>query len=79
MKYFLHMFLMTKTCRRTECVSVFVGVCLGTEKARAVAQNILDIPYGEGDEEKLDVYMPDSSSPGKAMQRRHSGVLASNL
>ncbi|GAA6100775.1 kynurenine formamidase isoform X1 [Tachysurus ichikawai] len=35
----------------------------GTEKARAVAQNILDIPYGEGDEEKLDVYMPLSSSP----------------
>lgn len=58
---------------------MFVGVCLGTEKARAVAQNILDIPYGEGDEEKLDVYMPESSSPGKAMQRRHSGVLVSNL
>ncbi|KAK3561594.1 hypothetical protein QTP86_010668 [Hemibagrus guttatus] len=36
----------------------------GTEKARAVAQNILDIPYGEGDKEKLDVYMPLSSSPG---------------
>ncbi|MCI4383247.1 hypothetical protein PGIGA_G00024280 [Pangasianodon gigas] len=35
----------------------------GTEKARAVAQNILDVPYGEGDEEKLDVYMPVSSSP----------------
>ncbi|KAB5558934.1 hypothetical protein PHYPO_G00022920 [Pangasianodon hypophthalmus] len=35
----------------------------GTEKARAVAQNILDVPYGEGDEEKLDVYMPISSSP----------------
>ncbi|KAF5905160.1 kynurenine formamidase, partial [Clarias magur] len=35
----------------------------GTEKARAVTQHILDIPYGEGDEEKLDVYMPVSSSP----------------
>ncbi|KAI5616635.1 kynurenine formamidase isoform X1, partial [Silurus asotus] len=35
----------------------------GTEKARAIAQNILDVPYGEGDEEKLDVYMPISSSP----------------
>ncbi|KAI5101289.1 kynurenine formamidase isoform X1, partial [Silurus meridionalis] len=35
----------------------------GTEKARAIAQNILDVPYGEEDEEKLDVYMPISSSP----------------
>ncbi|KAF4082970.1 hypothetical protein AMELA_G00134670 [Ameiurus melas] len=35
----------------------------GTEKARAVTQNILDVPYGEGEEEKLDVYMPISSSP----------------
>lgn len=40
---------------------------LGTEKARAVTQNILDVPYGEAEEEKLDVYMPISSSPGKAM------------
>lgn len=54
---------------------VGVCVCLGTEKARAVAQNILDVPYGEGDEEKLDVYMPVSSSPGMAMQREISGVL----
>lgn len=46
---------------------LYVGECLGTEKARSVAQNILDVPYGEGDEEKLDVYMPVSSSPGKAM------------
>ncbi|XP_060796445.1 kynurenine formamidase [Neoarius graeffei] len=35
----------------------------GTEKARAVTQNILDVPYGERDDEKLDVYMPVSSSP----------------
>ncbi|KAM9461248.1 kynurenine formamidase isoform 1-T1 [Clarias gariepinus] len=35
----------------------------GTETARAVTQHILDIPYGERDEEKLDVYMPVSSSP----------------
>lgn len=35
----------------------------GTEKARAVTQNILDVPYGEAEEEKLDVYMPISSSP----------------
>lgn len=59
-------FVVTKTCRTAESVAVYVGVWLGTEKARAVAQNILDIPYGEGDEEKLDVYMPLSSSPGKS-------------
>lgn len=46
-----------------------MGLCLGTEKARAVAQNILDVPYGGEDEEKMDVYLPVSSSPGKAMQR----------
>lgn len=49
-------------------MNVYVGECLGTEKARAVAQNILDVPYGERDDEKLDVYMPVSSSPGKAVQ-----------
>lgn len=48
---------------------VFIYLCVGTEKARVVAQNILDVPYGEGDEEKLDVYMPVTSSPGKVMQR----------
>ncbi|XP_066504296.1 kynurenine formamidase [Hoplias malabaricus] len=36
---------------------------LGTEKARAVAQTILDVPYGEGEGESLDVYLPSSSSP----------------
>ncbi|XP_076880269.1 kynurenine formamidase [Brachyhypopomus gauderio] len=35
----------------------------GTEKARSLAQTLVDIPYGEGDEEKLDVYVPISSSP----------------
>ncbi|XP_072516368.1 kynurenine formamidase [Salminus brasiliensis] len=35
----------------------------GTEKARAVAQTLLDVPYGDGDGEKLDVYVPNSSSP----------------
>ncbi|XP_056097744.1 kynurenine formamidase [Rhinichthys klamathensis goyatoka] len=35
----------------------------GTEKARAVTQTLIDVPYGEGDREKLDVYLPCSSSP----------------
>ncbi|XP_062868892.1 kynurenine formamidase [Trichomycterus rosablanca] len=35
----------------------------GTEKARAVALTLLDVPYGESEEEKLDVYLPDISSP----------------
>ncbi|XP_077100088.1 kynurenine formamidase isoform X2 [Siphateles boraxobius] len=36
----------------------------GTEKARAVTQALIDVPYGEGDREKLDVYLPSSPSPG---------------
>ncbi|XP_051529332.1 kynurenine formamidase isoform X3 [Myxocyprinus asiaticus] len=35
----------------------------GTEKARAVTQTLLDVPYGDGDGENLDVYVPSSSSP----------------
>ncbi|KAI2658929.1 Kynurenine formamidase [Labeo rohita] len=35
----------------------------GTEKARSITQTLLDIPYGDGDGEKLDVYVPSSSSP----------------
>ncbi|XP_043107788.1 kynurenine formamidase isoform X1 [Puntigrus tetrazona] len=35
----------------------------GTEKARSVTQTLLDVPYGDGDGEKLDVYVPSSSSP----------------
>uniref|UniRef100_A0A4W4H422 Alpha/beta hydrolase fold-3 domain-containing protein n=1 Tax=Electrophorus electricus TaxID=8005 RepID=A0A4W4H422_ELEEL len=35
----------------------------GTEKARALAQTLVDVPYGEADEETLDVYVPNSSSP----------------
>ncbi|XP_028827721.1 kynurenine formamidase [Denticeps clupeoides] len=35
----------------------------GTERARRVAQTLLDVPYGEGEDEKLDVYMPNSCSP----------------
>ncbi|KAK7118963.1 hypothetical protein R3I94_020969 [Phoxinus phoxinus] len=35
----------------------------GTEKARAVTQTLIDVPYGDGDREKLDVYLPSSPSP----------------
>ncbi|XP_036442754.1 kynurenine formamidase isoform X1 [Colossoma macropomum] len=35
----------------------------GTEKARSIAQMLLDVPYGDGEGEKLDVYVPNSSSP----------------
>lgn len=35
----------------------------GTEKARTVAQTLLDVPYGDGEGEKLDVYVPNISSP----------------
>ncbi|XP_037546163.1 kynurenine formamidase [Nematolebias whitei] len=34
----------------------------GTERARALAQTLLDVPYGDGDGEKLDVYIPRTSS-----------------
>ncbi|KAJ8389686.1 hypothetical protein AAFF_G00115620 [Aldrovandia affinis] len=30
----------------------------GTERARGVAKTLLDVPYGEGQGEKMDVYMP---------------------
>uniref|UniRef100_A0A8C7X4G0 Arylformamidase n=1 Tax=Oryzias sinensis TaxID=183150 RepID=A0A8C7X4G0_9TELE len=34
----------------------------GTERARSLAQTLLNIPYGEGDGEKLDVYIPKTNS-----------------
>ncbi|KAG7485208.1 kynurenine formamidase [Solea senegalensis] len=34
----------------------------GTERARALAQTLLNVPYGEGDGEKLDVYIPRTDS-----------------
>lgn len=34
----------------------------GTEQARGLAQTLLNVPYGEGDGEKLDVYVPSTSS-----------------
>lgn len=39
-------------------------VCAGTERARGLAQTLLNIPYGEGEGEKLDVYIPSITSPG---------------
>ncbi|NP_001017677.1 kynurenine formamidase [Danio rerio] len=35
----------------------------GTERARSVTQTLMDVPYGEAEGEKLDVYLPSSSSP----------------
>ncbi|KAM4583876.1 kynurenine formamidase isoform 3-T3 [Odontesthes bonariensis] len=34
----------------------------GTERARGCAQTLLNVPYGEGDGEKLDVYIPRTNS-----------------
>ncbi|KAJ8283176.1 hypothetical protein COCON_G00020260 [Conger conger] len=34
----------------------------GTERARSEAQALLNVPYGEGDDEKLDVYIPSNPS-----------------
>lgn len=38
--------------------------CPGTEKARGLAQTLLSVPYGQGDGEKLDVYIPSTNSLG---------------
>lgn len=38
--------------------------CPGTERARGLAQTLLSVPYGEGDGEKLDVYIPKTNSLG---------------
>ncbi|XP_036804023.1 kynurenine formamidase isoform X1 [Oncorhynchus mykiss] len=34
----------------------------GTERARGLAQTLLNVPYGEGEGEKLDVYVPTTTS-----------------
>lgn len=39
-------------------------VCPGTDRARDLAQTLLNVPYGEGDGEKLDVYIPKGSPLG---------------
>lgn len=42
-------------------------LCPGTVRARSVAQTLLNVPYGEGDGEKLDVYIPSTSSLGNVL------------
>ncbi|XP_047220456.1 kynurenine formamidase [Girardinichthys multiradiatus] len=34
----------------------------GTEQARSLAQTLINVPYGDGDGEKLDVYIPRTDS-----------------
>nr|XP_023672733.1 kynurenine formamidase isoform X1 [Paramormyrops kingsleyae] len=34
----------------------------GTERARSITQTLLNVPYGEGQREKLDVYVPTNPS-----------------
>lgn len=41
----------------------------GTDRARGLAQTLLNVPYGEGDGEKLDVYIPKGSPLGTALTR----------
>ncbi|MEQ2158971.1 hypothetical protein GOODEAATRI_017636 [Goodea atripinnis] len=36
----------------------------GTEQARSLAQTLINVPYGDGDGEKLDVYIPRTDSLG---------------
>ncbi|KAJ8001569.1 hypothetical protein DPEC_G00170840 [Dallia pectoralis] len=35
----------------------------GTVRARGLAQTLLNVPYGDGEGEKLDVYLPTTTSP----------------
>ncbi|XP_067860107.1 kynurenine formamidase [Heptranchias perlo] len=39
----------------------------GTEKGRSVAQTKLDVSYGQGDGEKLDIYLPPNPSTAPAL------------
>lgn len=36
-----------------------------TQKARATRRNQLDVPYGDGVGEKMDIYFPDEDSQGE--------------
>ncbi|TNN45160.1 Kynurenine formamidase [Liparis tanakae] len=47
----------------------------GTEQARGLAQTLLNVPYGEGDGEKLDVYVPSTNSLGTDI-KEESGFMA---
>ncbi|TRY82685.1 hypothetical protein DNTS_032609 [Danionella cerebrum] len=39
------------------------ALAAGTDKARSLSQTLLNVPYGESEGEKLDVYLPSTSSP----------------
>lgn len=56
--YGVVLFLCLQECHGIHCV------CPGTERARGQAQTLLNVPYGEGDGEKLDVYIPNTNSLG---------------
>ncbi|NP_001350089.1 kynurenine formamidase isoform 4 [Mus musculus] len=46
-----------------EVVGNFVQIgSQATQKARATRRNQLDVPYGDGEGEKLDIYFPDEDS-----------------
>ncbi|XP_036409178.1 kynurenine formamidase-like [Megalops cyprinoides] len=63
----------------------------GTQTARGVARTLLDVPYGEGEGEKLDIYMPSSSSSNlplviylhggywQFLSKEESGFMAASL
>lgn len=36
-----------------------------TQKARATRRNQLDVPYGDGEGERMDIYFPDEDSEGE--------------
>ncbi|TEA30717.1 hypothetical protein DBR06_SOUSAS4110175, partial [Sousa chinensis] len=36
-----------------------------TKRAQATGRNLLDVPYGDGEGEKLDIYFPEAVSEGK--------------
>ena len=47
--------VLTATCLFLETV---------TKRARATGRSLLDVPYGEGEVEKLDIYLPEAVSEG---------------
>ncbi|XP_078459514.1 kynurenine formamidase isoform X1 [Lampetra planeri] len=44
----------------------------GTARGKAVAETILDVSYGPGDDEKMDIYMPLKPNPGAFTNSLHS-------
>lgn len=63
----------------------------GTENAQRISQTQLNIPYGEGEDEKLDMYMPHNFSPNcplliyihggywQFLSKEESGFMAASL